>query len=243
MIVLSRRSLLAGAAALTAPRRHDFFDGQTIHIDGAEIVLTDIVAPSPAAFAGRGEPGAEFTRAALQEFLRTSRKLSFTEPPRDRWGRLSGPAQFLRADGSRTTVQAALLEAGGARVSPQTNDHAILDTYFAAENAARALRNGIWSLPTYAVRDALEERRAFGFQIYRGAVQSTGETGGRIYFNFGENFRTDLTATVARGAFRRWQRNDPPSFYAGRIVELRGVVEWVNGPSIELRHERQLRVV
>jgi hypothetical protein len=91
------------------------------------------------------------------------------------------------------------------------------------------------------VRDARDDRRAFGFQIYRGNVLSTGEHKGRVYFNFGEDFRTDVTASVTKGAFRRWRRQELLSAYGGRAVELRGAVDWINGPSIELRHERQLR--
>ena len=243
MTALTRRSLLAAAAVIAAPRRPDFFDGETIHLDGAELVLTDIVAPAPATPAGGGEPGAEIARAALQDFLATSRPLAFVEPPRDRWGRLSGPARFLRADGGQTTAQAALLEAGAARVSPQTEDAAIIDAYFAAEDAARAAKKGIWAIPAYAVRDAREQRRAFGFQIFRGEIRSTGENRGRVYFNFGDDFRTDLTATVTKGAFRRWRRKDPLATYFGKIVEVRGPVDWINGPSIELRHERQMRLL
>ncbi len=243
MTVLTRRFVLAGAAAVAAPRRPDFFDGQTIHVNGAEMVLSDIIAPSPARLAGGGEPGAEIARTALQEFLATSRPLSFNEPPRDRWGRMSGPAQFLRADGKQTTAQAALLSAGAARVSPQTEDDVVLDSYFAAEDAARAAGKGIWAIPAYAVRDTRERRRVFGFQIFRGAVRSTDEHRGRIYFNFGEDFRSDLTATVTKGVFRRWRRKDLLAVYAGKSVELRGVVDWINGPSIELRHERQMRFV
>ncbi len=243
MTVLTRRSVLAGAAGAAAPRRPNFFDGQTIHVDGAEMVLTDIIAPSPATLTGGGEPGAEIAHRALAEFLAANRPLPFSTPPRDRWGRLAGPARFLRADGEQTTAQAALLEAGAARVSPQTEDDAILDGYFAAEDAARAARKGIWGIPAYAVRDTCEERRVFGFQIFRGAVRSTGENRGRVYFNFGDDFRTDLTATLSKGAFRRWRRSDPLASYAGMTVELRGIVAWINGPSVELRHERQMRLL
>jgi endonuclease YncB( thermonuclease family) len=235
--------LLAGAGAVAVPRRPDFFDGQTIYVDGAEIVLTDIIAPSPATLLGRAEPGAEIASSALREFLATSRQLSFYEPPRDRWGRLSGPARFVRENAGHKTLQAALLEAGAARVSPQTEDHATLDHYFEAEDAARASRKGIWSLSAYAILDTLEQRRLFSFQIFRGAVRSASENRGRVYFNFGDDFRTDLTATVTQGAFRRWRREASFASYAGRIVELRGVVDWINGPSIELRHERQMRLL
>ncbi len=129
------------------------------------------------------------------------------------------------------------------RVAPQSNDETLLDAYFAAEDRARTARLGIWALGAYVVRDTRDESRAYGFHIYRGAVRSTGENRGRVYFNFGEDFRKDVTATAARGAFRRWRRKEGLQFYEGRTVELRGLLEWINGPSIDLRHERQLRLL
>lgn len=242
MTTPTRRSVLAGAAALAAaPGRPDFFDGQSVIAHGVERVLTDIVAPSPASLRGVFEPGADIALRALGEILAESKPLPGARSPRDRWGRASGPALIVRADGTQSSLQAALLEAGAARVSPQSDEDALLDGYFAAEEAARAAKRGIWSLRAYAVRDATVEDRAFGFQIYRGVIRSTGENKGRVYFNFGGDFRTDVTATVTRGAFRRWRHKNALQSYENRMAELRGLVDWINGPSVELLHERQLR--
>lgn len=235
--------MLAGAAAAVAPKRPHFFDGQTVVIDGVERVLTDIVAPSSAPLRGWAEPGAEIALGALSAFASSHHPLPGARSPLDRWGRAMGPARFVGAAGAETTLQAALLEAGAARVSPQSDDDALLDDYFAAEERARAGCRGIWALDAYAFRDARDERRAFGFQIYKGVVRSTGENSGRVYFNFGEDFRKDVAATVAKGAFRRWRRQEALQSYEGRTVELRGLVDSINGPSIELRHERQLRLL
>lgn len=244
MTAITRRSMLLGAAALgAASGRPDFFDGQTVTVDGVERVLTDIVAPSSARLRGGADPGADIALAALGDILAVCRPLPGARSRLDRWGRAMGPAFFVRTDGTRASLQSALLAAGAARVSPQSDDDALIDGYFQAEDEARASGRGIWALPAYAVRDARDQRRAFGFQIYRGAVRSTGENKGRIYFNFGDDFRRDVTATVTKGAFRRWRRKEPLAFYAGEMVELRGIVERINGPSIELLHERQLRFV
>ena len=246
MTVLTRRSMLAGAAVAAAgarPARPDFFDGQTVVAHGVERVLTDVLAPSSSALHGGPEPGAGIALRALRDILAASRPLAFAASPVDRWGRASGPARVLLADAGETTVQAALLEAGAARVLPQSEDRNLVSNYFDAEMRARKARRGIWSLPEYDIRDAHEESSAFGFQIYRGAIVDAKEGRGRIFFNFGEDFRTDLTATVSRGEFRRWRRREPPEAYAGKRVELRGVVEAINGPSIDLRHELQLRLL
>jgi endonuclease YncB( thermonuclease family) len=242
MTGLTRRSMLAGAAALAAaPARPDFFDGQTVVAGGAERVLTDIVAPSSSPLHGRSEPGADISLRALQELLVAHAPLPGARSPLDRWGRAMGPALFVGADGRQLSLQIALLEAGAARVSPQSDDDALLDAYYAAEETARAARRGIWALATYAIRDVSDERGANGFQIYRGAIRSTDERRDRVYFNFGDDFRTDVTATVTKSAFRRWRRRDLFPSFAGMSVEVRGLVEWINGPSILLRHERQLR--
>lgn len=239
----TRRFVLFGAAAaVAAPQRLAFFDGQTIVIDGAEFVLADIIAPA-SVHGGRAEAGADLARAALEGVLLGKRLPAFDASPRDRWGRRSGPLRLLDGAGRETILQTALLEAGAARVFPQSDDPARLDLYFAAEDAARSARRGLWAFADYAVRDARDAQRRAGFQLYRGAVRSTGENKGRVYFNFGDDFRTDVTASAATGAFRRWRRQDPLAAYVGREVEVRGVAEWINGPSIALRHERQLRLV
>lgn len=212
-------------------------------IDGVERVLSDIVAPSSAPLRGWAEPGAEIALDALAKFTATHRPLPGARSPFDRWGRAMGPARFVGPGGAETTLQAALLETGAVRVAPQSDDDPMLDAYFAAEYRARAARLGVWALDAYAVRDARDESRAFGFQIYTGAVRSTGEYRGRVYFNFGDDFRKDVTASVAKGAFRRWKRQDDVASFKGKTVELRGLVDWINGPSIELRHERQLRLL
>ena len=244
MTTLTRRSMLAGAAtALAAPKRLDFFDGQSVTAHGVARVLTDIVAPSSSALQGVAEPGAEIALRALQEILAASRPLAFAASPVDRWGRASGPARVLLAESRETTLQAALLEAGAARVSPQSDDVALISGYFDAEARARAEKRGIWSLTAYDVRDTRDDRRAYGFQVYRGAILSVGERRGRIYFNFGDDFRSDVTATVSRGEFRRWRRKRPLEAYRGKVVETRGIVESINGPSIEIRHELQLRIL
>ncbi len=240
---LSRRSVLMGAAGVVAAKQPPFFDGQTILLDGCEFVLTDIIAPGAAPLPGKAEPGADLARAALESVLSGKRMPAFVASPRDRWGRQSGPLRLLDAAGRETILQAALLEAGAARVFPQSDDLERLDVYFSAEEAARSARRGLWSIANYAVHDARDAQRRRGFQIYRGVIRSTGENKGRVYFNFGEDFRTDVTASAASGAFRRWARQEPLAAYAGREVELRGLAEWINGPSIALRHERQLRLV
>ncbi|MDZ7627765.1 MAG: thermonuclease family protein [Parvularculaceae bacterium] len=203
----------------------------------------DIIAPTSPLSPGAADEAARKASLGLVSLFKQGLITIPDTAPVDRWGRAIGPVSFRFSTGAKTTLQEALLCRGWARVFPQSNDHVFLDRCFAAEDEARALRRGLWALPNYQVRSAKDLSRAYGLQIYQGRVFNASEGRGRIYINFGEDFRIDLTATVTKGDFRRWRSKDPVSLYAGRTLEIRGYVETINGPSIELRHERQLRRV
>lgn len=244
MKMVTRRWMLRGAAASALPaERPPFADGQTITVSGREIFLTDIVAPSPTSLRGTVDQAAQEAAIGLQQLLDQGLIAVPSSGPTDRWGRAIGPVSFHNTDGAKTTLQEALLLRGWARVFPQSDNHDFLDRCFAAEDSARALRLGLWAHSAYQVRDAHDLRRAIGLQIYRGTVVNAVEGRERIYINFGDDFRTDLTATVRRGDFRRWRSKEPVHYYGRRQMEVRGLVESINGPSIELRHERQLRLI
>jgi len=239
---VTRRFMIAGALSSAAsPLRQDFFDGQTIHTANREIALTDILASSPNSLMGAAEPGAAIARKALDRLLGAGDVMLAPASSKDRWGRLSGALRFRLPEGGETTLQEALLHAGAVRVLPQSSDWSLLDRYFAAEDDARVHGRGIWALPEFSIRDVEDLRRYDGFQIYRGTVISAAERRGRIFFNFGDDFRTDVTGTVMKGVLRRWRAKAPLESYTGKSVEIRGFVDEINGPSIDLRHERQLR--
>lgn len=238
---MNRRRFLGGAAATTlAPRVlvTPLADGQTVVFKGVERVLTDVIAPSA------GEAGHAMAVAALAAILAAGGIMPASEDPgRDRWGRATGAIPWRRADGADTTLQELLLEAGGARVYPQSDDFGLIERCYASELRARTRRVGLWALKRFAPIDANEGRLFRGFQIYEGAIAGATERKGRIYFNFGGDFRIDFTATVRAAAFRRWRERPDLSALAGRRAEVRGHVERINGPSIELLHEKQMRLL
>jgi endonuclease YncB( thermonuclease family) len=233
---MNRRAFLIGAAALSAP---PFADGQSVVIDGAERVLTDIIAPSRRPLSGRPEPFADFAAAALSAAIGAGALLE-TPAALDRWGRSVGALSW-KMNGRTTTLQEVLLAQGAARVAPQSEDFPFIERCFRAEKAAREARLGLWGRAAYRVRDAARAEKAWGYQIYAGAVRAAAERGGRVFFNFGEDYRTDFTASALRGDFRRWRGRPDAASFIGKSVEIRGFVDWINGPSIELRHELQLR--
>lgn len=239
---LDRRRFLIGATVIAAPSA-PFRDGQSIVFDGREYVLTDIVAPSLTPLSGLPEPGADFARAILSEAMARGGPISDPVASTDRWGRIKGAVRWKIAGGRETALQEILVAEGAARVAPQSEDFEFIDRCFMAERNARAYSLGLWAYDAYRIRDANKTEMASGFQIYEGEIFSAGEHGARVYFNFGDNYRVDFTASVSRAAFRRWKKKIDPAATAGKRAEVRGYVERINGPSIELVHERQLRIL
>ncbi|MCB2098938.1 MAG: hypothetical protein KDE05_15010 [Parvularculaceae bacterium] len=241
---MNRRRFLIGAAAIAAAPRHDFIpfsDGQSVLLDGREYLLSDIVVPSSTLLSGASEPGAEFALAAFDEILRRG-TIAHAGEATDRWGRMTGALAWRLAGGRLTTIQELLLGMGAARVAPESDDMAFIDRCFAVEDAARSAMLGAWSSEAWRVRDATRAEWSTGFQIYDGVVKNAEERRGRVYVNFGDDYRKDFTATVTGARFRRWTNRIDVAALVGRKVEVRGLVERINGPSIELLHEKQLRL-
>ncbi|MEK7264482.1 MAG: thermonuclease family protein [Pseudomonadota bacterium] len=234
---MNRRRFLIGAAAVTlAPDAS--LEGTSLFIEGRERALTDILTP---ATNGAGKE-ADFFAAAISEILRQGTPSGPAPIATDRWGRGEGAIFWRLGEGRETTVQEMLLSQGAARVAPQSDDFPFIERCFAAERAARDANLGLWAEDAWRIRDASKSEPSSGFQIYAGVIRSANERKSRVFFNFGEDFRSDFTASVARGAFRRWKQFPDIASLAGRRAEVRGYVESINGPSIELTHPLQLRL-
>ena len=130
---------------------------------------------------------------------------------------------------------------GLARVETTTDQRRCAGDTLALESDAREAGRGMWRLSTYEVRGA-KESAAFtkDFQIVEGLIVSASEIRGRIYLNFGEDWRTDFTVTIAPSDVRRFAESglDPLS-WAGQQLRVRGWLEWYNGPQIEASHPEQ----
>ncbi len=243
---MNRRALIVGGlstAAALASGMAPLEDGQTIALGDREFCLTDIVAPSSRPDRGARAFAASFAQIALKALAHYGEAAPDMAAPTDRWGRLTGPLNWKTADGRNTTLQELLLSQGAARVAPQSAYHEFIDRCFRAEDAAREAALGLWRDKAYRIRDAAAGEWTSGFQIYRGFIRSASDRGGRIFLNFGDDFRTDFTATAPKGALRRWRSKPDIALLVGRSAEIRGLVQSINGPSIELAHEKQLRLL
>ncbi len=115
----------------------------------------------------------------------------------------------------------------------------------AIEAAARGARRGIWAHPFYAL---LTPEQANGridtFQIVEGRVVGTARVGGRTYLNFGTDWRTDFTVSMAAAADRLFRRQGLDLLtLEGRRVRVRGWLGRYNGPTVEATHPEQLELL
>jgi endonuclease YncB( thermonuclease family) len=162
-------------------------------------------------------------------------------PKEDRYDRVRG--QVFSDDDK--WVQAALLKRGLARVDIAPDRTECAAELYAMESAARAANLGLWALPAYRVRapEALSGDTGT-FQIVEGRVLTADVKDGRAYLDFGTDWKTDFTVTIApddRANFR-FDGVDPRD-YAGKTVRVRGIIQQFNGPEIEIANPKQIEVL
>ena len=141
-------------------------------------------------------------------------------------------------------LQQAMLEAGLARVYSFADNRAVVAELLAFEASARAAGRGIWAHPYYRIRTPATVAGDVGsFQLVEGRVAAAAKVRGRLYLNFGDDWRQDFTITVAprnRPLFEAaWEIGDIERM-VGRGLRVRGWIESYNGPMIEATHPEQI---
>ena len=82
------------------------------------------------------------------------------------------------------------------------------------------------------------------FQIVEGVVKSADVRGGRAYLNFGADWRTDFTATISPADMKLFRASGiDPRRLAGKRVRVRGWIQSLNGPEIEIAEPEQIEVL
>lgn len=162
----------------------------------------------------------------------------------DRYGRL--PSTVRTPAGSDLAV--ALVEAGWVMVWPRLGQDVEFDVLYAAEARARDAGAGAWEQGVFAVRDPDPNRLAQNLdsaQIIEGRVISTGAArDGRVFLNFGLDWRTDFTAVADEDAVERFaEAGLDLRALEGAVVRVRGWLFALNGPTIALDHPAQLEIV
>jgi endonuclease YncB( thermonuclease family) len=221
----------------------EIVDGDTLYLsDGREVRLVGLQAPKLPL--GRPDfepwPLSDDAKAKLSELvLGREVTLAYGGRPVDRHRRML--AHLYLPDG--TWVQGRLLEAGLARVYTFRDNRELAGEMYALEDAARAADRGIWDHPFYAVRSKRELGALIGtFQVVEARVADVAEVDGRVYINFGRDWRTDFTVTLRPDVRRLFEAEGiDPEVYDDHAVQVRGWLERYNGPLIEATHPEQIR--
>ncbi|NQV54700.1 MAG: thermonuclease family protein [Rhodospirillales bacterium] len=238
--------LTRGAAATVA----GIVDGDTLvlgkTIDGAsEVRLVGIQAPKLPL--GRRNfkkwPLADAAKALLGKLtLGKQVRLSYGGQRLDRYGRLL--AHLHLADGG-SWIQGELLAAGMARVYSFPDNRAVVADMLQIEKKARSDKRGIWAHGYYRVRTAATAARySNSFQLIEGRVLDAVSVRGRIYLNFGANWRDDFTISLTPGTVRLFRQGGvDPLNYKGKRIRVRGWLKSFNGPMINASHPEQIEML
>lgn len=166
--------------------------------------------------------------------------LAAPAPKQDRHGRLRAQVGV-----SGEWVQEAMLREGLSRVFLLPTHTQCAKELYAAEDAARDVKRGLWALPEYAVRSPENLKRDRGtFQIVQGRIVSAVVKSGRAYLNFSDDWKNDFTVTIAPEDMKTFRkRHVDPRDYAGKTIRVRGIIDWYRGPEIELMGPESIEVL
>lgn len=223
----------------------EIVDGDTLRLDtGKQVRLVGLQAPKlPLGRVNfKAWPLGDDSKAALAKLTFNKRiQLSYGGRKSDRHGRLLAHLHDL--DGE--WIQGAMLRMGMARVYSFPDNRRQVAEMLAIERDARRAKRGIWSHPFYRIRQAGSLRGDINtFQIVEGRIRDIATVRGRTYLNFGADWRSDFTISIAPRDRRRFRESGVTiEDWEGRLIRVRGWLGWRNGPMIEATHPEQIEVL
>ena len=227
-------------------------DGDTLFLDsGLKVRLSAMQAPKLPL--GREHvkawPLSTTSKNALSELaLGKTVMLYYGGLERDRHSRALAQVYIAQSDGGKGLwLQEEMIRLGMGRVYTWPDTWQDSDRLYAAEQEARRERRGIWSHDFYDVRgpapDALAQDMD-SFQIVEGVITSTAKVKGKMFLNFGADYKTDFTIFVDREGQKRFRQiGFDPLGLEGARVRVRGWVELQNGPMMILDHPERLEIL
>jgi endonuclease YncB( thermonuclease family) len=203
--------------------------------DGRRVRLAGIEAPRA------GWPLAEEARANLTKLLESKTvDLGYADRGTDRHGDLLAYAFVGGA-----WLQGELVGGGFARAYSRSDTRRCAAALLKREADARTAKRGIWANAFYRIRKIDDLSADIGtFQIVEGKIVSVKVGRERAYLNFGDDYRTDFTVTIAARDLKRLAKEGiDPATWNAKTVRVRGWVSLLNGPEIELTHAEQIELL
>lgn len=230
---------IADARVARVERTNDVLvlrDGRAIHLEGIRLPRS-----------GRDRAPAFIADQAYDALNARARghdlTITATAPKEDRYDRVRG--QVFDREGAEPWLQVALLGSGLARVEISPDRTECWRELYDAESEARAAQKGLWALPAYQIRSPDQLGGDINtFQIVQGTVANAEVREGRAYLNFGPDWRTDFTVTIAPEDMSNFRKEGvDPRGYASKTIRVRGIVQQFNGPEIEIANPEQIEVL
>ncbi len=210
--------------------------------DGREVRLAGILLP-PAPIAvpiknGTWEPEQTAKNELAGLVASGAASISADAAPPDRYGRTAAQIHISHGN-SRMWLQRELVEHGQAIVSSKHGGGACLKALLAFEAEARRNKRGLWAHASYQVRNATQPRELLrlqsNFAIVEGTVVNVTERSGRLFLNFGEDWRSDFTAVIPAYVLKAAPGSAATLQSAtGHTIRVRGWLQRRYGPSIEV---------
>ena len=248
--------LLACALAACGPRAKDLqageqgevakvLDGDTLELkSGLRVHLVSIEAPrEDEALSNKARDGLQ--RLAAQRAVRlyyggTSRLAANARNADE----AALAHVYIRTEGGRWIwAQEAMLRDGLARVHTRKDNSARAEKMLAIEALARREKRGLWAASAYHGRAVEKPIETGGFVLAEGKIVNVGESKGRVFLNFGEDYRTDFTVMIAQEDLPNFKPPFDAKALAGQRVRVRGYVSERGGPLMRIDHPAQIELL
>ena len=176
------------------------------------------------------------------------KKVKLHQTPKADWGRTNRMGHILAhitRDKDGVWAQGTLLRLGLARMNTNERTPELAAEMLTLEDKAHAEKLGLWADNKYAIKTP-ETIGAYmdSFQIIEGRVHSVSLRKNRLYINFGKNWKTDMTVTIAPEHKRRFSKASiDPQQWNGKTLRVRGWVRDYNSAYIEITHPQAVEVL
>lgn len=204
--------------------------------------LAGVQAPPPGDTASRAEARLEALLSAEGEV-----RLIPAGPGEDRYGRTIAHVMAGEGDGA-VWVQGVMVEEGllAAASYADTRERAL--DLLALEAEARAAGRGGWGSGDFEVLDpdpnGLAQRLDSRVIVEGRVIDVSPPIRGRVYVNFGLDWRSDFTAVIPTDALDLFEDAQlEPAGLEGARVRVRGWLYEENGPMVRIDHPEAIELV
>jgi endonuclease YncB( thermonuclease family) len=161
-----------------------------------------------------------------------------------RMNRMGHSLAHLARSSDNAWVQGMLLQLGLALVQTDQGNPEMAAQMLKLEAQARGDKIGLWENPIHILRAAETPEHIGEFVIVEDQVESVALKNNRLYMNFGKNRKNDFTVSVAPESKRNFNKAGlNPLDWNKRTLRVRGVLDELNGPSLEIDHPGAIETI